>query len=189
MDPTHDNLDVPKALAEDLRRAFTVTHPVSAATDRAVIRSAQAHFGAKRRRRVLLIGGPLAAAAAIVLVVVIQRPSGTAPTRLALQESAPMATSPNATMPGAPREPARDAEADAAAGTPAPGLTAEGATWMRGDLTKDGVVNVLDAFALARAIEASTIDGAWDFSGDGIVDAKDIDLIAHAAVKLNGGSL
>ena len=54
-----------------------------------------------------------------------------------------------------------------------------------GDVDGDGRVDILDAFALARRIEArEPLDDHLDLNGDGVVDAQDVDAIAHAAVKL-----
>lgn len=53
------------------------------------------------------------------------------------------------------------------------------------DVDGNGRVDILDAFALARRIKASEpLDDHLDLNGDGVVDARDVDLIAHAAVKL-----
>ena len=57
----------------------------------------------------------------------------------------------------------------------------------REDFDRDGHVNILDAFALARQVQAGskttgTIDA--DFNADGIVDKQDVDFIAMTAVAL-----
>jgi len=53
------------------------------------------------------------------------------------------------------------------------------------DVDGNGRVDILDAFALARRIEArEPLDDHLDLNGDGVVDAQDVDAIAHAAVKL-----
>jgi hypothetical protein len=58
----------------------------------------------------------------------------------------------------------------------------------RGDYDRDGRVNILDAFALARRIESGgAADRAWDLNGDGAVDRLDVDSIAVAAVRIDGG--
>ncbi len=50
-------------------------------------------------------------------------------------------------------------------------------------------VNILDAFALARALKAGeTARPEWDYNGDGVVDRADVDRIAMAAVRLEGGT-
>jgi len=61
---------------------------------------------------------------------------------------------------------------------------------LKNDIDRDGAVNILDAFALARQIESpEEVDPTWDTNGDGIVDQKDVDTVAMAAVKLNEGVL
>ena len=56
---------------------------------------------------------------------------------------------------------------------------------VREDIDRNGRVDILDAFALARQIEAGSgrlPDG--DINGDGVVDAGDVDAIALKAVAL-----
>jgi hypothetical protein len=58
----------------------------------------------------------------------------------------------------------------------------------REDFDGDGRVDILDAFALARAIEAGDERRTdWDINRDGRVDRSDVDAVAMAAVRLNGG--
>ena len=60
----------------------------------------------------------------------------------------------------------------------------------RHDVDASGRVDILDAFALARRIEAAgDPDAEWDMNVDGAVDGADVDLIAMAAVRLEGGSV
>ena len=57
----------------------------------------------------------------------------------------------------------------------------------REDLNRDGRVDVLDAFALARRLQqGAAADRLFDINGDGVVDQKDIEAIAVRAVKLDG---
>jgi hypothetical protein len=55
------------------------------------------------------------------------------------------------------------------------------------DINGDGRVDILDALALARIVEGLT-EGqpatAWDFTGDGTVDQRDVEAVAAAAVRL-----
>ncbi|MBN1423308.1 hypothetical protein JXA88_02020 [Candidatus Fermentibacteria bacterium] len=54
-----------------------------------------------------------------------------------------------------------------------------------GDIDGNGEVDILDAFALARRMEATEkIEGGWDMNADGLVDEVDVDLIAAVAVAL-----
>ena len=66
---------------------------------------------------------------------------------------------------------------------PAPGISQK-------DIDANGRVDILDAFALARHIEAADDKKReWDINGDGTVNRGDVDLIAMAAVKLTGGAI
>ena len=52
------------------------------------------------------------------------------------------------------------------------------------DVNHDGRVDILDAYTLARKIaHHEPLDPAWDINGDGVVDQKDVDLIATLAVR------
>lgn len=53
------------------------------------------------------------------------------------------------------------------------------------DLDRNGEVNILDAFALARSLESGgrTL-AAWDVTGDGVVDERDVRAIAERAVRI-----
>jgi hypothetical protein len=54
------------------------------------------------------------------------------------------------------------------------------------DIDRNGRVDILDAFKLARYVESAEVAGKeWDFNGDGLVDSNDVDLVASAAVRLN----
>jgi len=52
------------------------------------------------------------------------------------------------------------------------------------DLNRDGRVDILDALAVALAIEAGRDDAAYDANRDGRVDRGDVDRIAAAAVAI-----
>lgn len=57
------------------------------------------------------------------------------------------------------------------------------------DVDRNGRVDILDAFVLARRVKASEgVDAEWDINGDGIVDSKDIDAVAARAVRINKGA-
>ncbi len=60
--------------------------------------------------------------------------------------------------------------------------------FVREDLNRDGRVDILDAFHLARDLEAGTPPPATlDLNGDGVVDRRDAEIIAALAVKLEKG--
>jgi len=70
--------------------------------------------------------------------------------------------------------------------TDRPALTGIEAT----DIDLNGRVDILDAFTLARQIEAAgRIEPEWDMNGDGLVDRSDVDTVALAAVRLDKGVL
>jgi len=49
-------------------------------------------------------------------------------------------------------------------------------------------VDILDAFKLARHVEsAGAVEAKWDFNADGLVNRKDVDAVASAAVRLDKG--
>lgn len=53
------------------------------------------------------------------------------------------------------------------------------------DFDGNGRVDILDAFALARALKDQTARGdRWDLDHDGRIDDRDVELIARAAVAL-----
>lgn len=64
--------------------------------------------------------------------------------------------------------------------------------FVREDFDRNGTVDILDAFAMARQIESAGLsdrhaglDGRrWDLTGDGSVDRKDLDVIAYEAVRI-----
>ena len=61
---------------------------------------------------------------------------------------------------------------------------------MREDFDRDGRVDILDAFALARRIEeGGESSRRWDLNEDGAVDRRDVDAIAMAAVSLERGRI
>jgi len=57
-----------------------------------------------------------------------------------------------------------------------------------GDIDLNGRVDILDAFKLARHVEsAGAVEAKWDFNADGLVNRKDVDAVASAAVRLDKG--
>ena len=56
------------------------------------------------------------------------------------------------------------------------------------DVNRDGQVDILDAFALARKVQQGiSADKKLDLNGDGVIDDKDVATIAGHAVKLEHG--
>jgi hypothetical protein len=57
----------------------------------------------------------------------------------------------------------------------------------REDFDRNGRVDVLDAFRLARALErGEPVPPAFDLDGDGVIDRRDVDLVAARAVRIHG---
>jgi hypothetical protein len=60
-------------------------------------------------------------------------------------------------------------------------------TALPGDVDGNGRIDILDAFALARRLEAGPVtDRRLDVTGEGIVDRLDVKAIAQRAVALDG---
>ena len=56
------------------------------------------------------------------------------------------------------------------------------------DVNRDGLVDILDAFQLARQLQAGAQpEPRLDVNGDGILDLRDVEVIAVRAVKLEKG--
>jgi hypothetical protein len=56
------------------------------------------------------------------------------------------------------------------------------------DIDRNGRVDILDAFKLARQIElAGSTEANLDINGDGLVNRDDVDIVALAAVRLDKG--
>jgi len=57
------------------------------------------------------------------------------------------------------------------------------------DIDRNGRVDILDAFSLARQVKAGgQLQRVQDVNGDGVIDEKDVDAVAMAAVSLKGGA-
>jgi len=70
-----------------------------------------------------------------------------------------------------------------------PALTPGGGPRLaRQDPYRDRQVDILDAFALARQIKSAAVpDPKFDVNGDGVVDERDVTVLAARAVKLPKG--
>ena len=68
---------------------------------------------------------------------------------------------------------------------PTPGPMIDPAAPIAMDIDGSGRIDILDAFVIARAIESgSSLSSAWDVTADGVVDLRDADAVAAAAVSL-----
>ena len=62
------------------------------------------------------------------------------------------------------------------------------AAFAKEDINHDGYVDILDAFAVARQLKGeSRPDTHLDVNGDGVVDERDVQVIATRAVELPKG--
>ena len=59
---------------------------------------------------------------------------------------------------------------------------------LAGDINGDGRVDILDAYIVARTLadksRTAPLPAAWDVNHDGVIDQKDVDWIANAAVRV-----
>lgn len=157
-------LHVSQSLRRDLAALFEPDIDVPAEVDEAILAQARQRMAALRRRRMVyrLVRTGVAAGAAVAAVLLIARPLG------------------DLDRPGMPAESERQKMS-------VPLRTAESATEPH-DIDGSGRVDILDAFAMARRLDAGEPgEPAWDFNGDGAVDERDIDAVAMAAVALRGG--
>src|SRR5262249_30206563 len=61
----------------------------------------------------------------------------------------------------------------------------QGLAYSREDLNRDGKVDILDAFILARKLQGAPVsDRTLDLNGDGLVNQRDVEIIAVHAVSL-----
>jgi hypothetical protein len=74
-------------------------------------------------------------------------------------------------------------------GQPATHVAVNAGPAVAGDVDGNGRVDMLDAFVLARKVDANATGNARgeDFNGDGVVDRRDVDAVAAMAVRLPGG--
>jgi len=156
----------PRQLADDLAALYGSGVPVPPEVDEAIM--GMARRGLVRGRRPLIIRWVAGAAAAAAILMVFWM--------LDMAERRARTPFPPADMVAAERR------------APAPSPAAQVA--MREDVDRSGRVDILDAFALARHVEADLKPRQeWDMNGDGIVNRVDVDTVALAAVSLQRGTL
>ena len=63
----------------------------------------------------------------------------------------------------------------------------ESTRFAREDINRDGRVDILDAFQLARETQSGSQSEARDLNGDGVVDHRDAEFIATRVVSLEKG--
>lgn len=155
----------------DLKALFEPAGAVPPQVDEAILGRARRHFARPRRLIIRLRwAAGIAAAAAVVAVGVVLYNAGV-PT---VYQPAESQLNGHVTAQRiSPEMPA--ALPDAGAGG-------------RADVDRNGRVDILDAFRLARHIESrGRIEAKWDLNGDGRIDRADVDLVAFAAVRLDKG--
>jgi hypothetical protein len=165
-DRQFENESLPRVreqLAADLKRLYRPPGAVPAEADRVILERAREHFAthgqsqAQPRRRIRVVFRRVVRVAAVAAVLVIA--FLIFPTRLSEQSTV---KSPPAPM-----------QTKAASNE---------------DIDHNGRVNILDAFAMARSLEKQdTTEKHWDFNGDGVVDRRDVDVVAYAAVRIPEG--
>jgi len=153
-------LEAPQGLAEDLAALYALDVPVPPEVDRAIVATARERFARKRHPRLVLRWGTVGAFAAAAAVIVLFL----LPALLVRP------------MDKASREAAETLEPDFRED--------------REDIDRNGRVDILDAFILARHIKsAGRPRDEWDMNGDGALDRTDVDMIARAAVSLERSSV
>lgn len=156
------DLTLPDELASQLREEFMPKIEVSAAIDDAVLSMARDHLQQQRRprRRAWWLSAGAAVAAALMLAVVLQRDP----------EVSPRVMAPSATT------------------APEPEAMEQGDVLLaQEDIDRNGRVDILDAFLLARRLERNESTDSWDLNHDGQVNRLDVTAVAMAAVRLDGG--
>ncbi len=203
----HDPIEPTPAFADDLQSIFGGDIRMKAPQVDAAIAGAVAGRAANLRRAKLIRWSflPVSAAAAALVLIAIW-PSATPPTPspagglLASRESRQEAEMEIAST---AKPEAQMALADSTAPAESLGRMREMAKQSNGgfsaalemdalaktdprDIDGNARIDILDAFALARAAQAGKAPAAWDQNGDGVVNGADADVIARIAVALDG---
>ena len=178
------DLGLSPKFSEDLNTLFKPHLSVPPEVDRAVLDQVHRHLSRRYRpRRAFRWAASTAAAAAVIIFAFILN--------IAREPTAEMA-----------REAAQDTAKKYTSYTarkPAPALVSSVIAEAQIDIDQNGRVDILDAFKLARHVESESTDRTetnlslrkqgWDINGDGLVNRKDVDLVASAAVRLDKGVL
>lgn len=155
--------DLPPALLRDLSDLYAGP-AVPREVDARVRNDAITHFARASRksrpsRLLRWVGGGAAAAAAVALATLLLPQNESGPQRAVVMREADRAAPPVASPP----------------------LSIASAE----DIDRNGRVDILDAFAIARALqERNGPPDAWDVTGDGKVDQGDVDRVAGNAVRV-----
>lgn len=196
------------ALARDLQALFDdgAVHMSAPKVDAAIAQATRARMANLRRAKLMkwsMLSMSSAVAAALVLVALWPGAAPSTP-----RASAPLATADpelgaleaDAAIASA-AEPQAEAQLALADAPSAESLTfsrddAAGAPSARArrelskaeldprDIDGNTRIDILDALAIARAVQAGNAQANWDFNGDGAVTQADVDVVAHVAVTL-----
>lgn len=175
------DMRVPPKLSADLNTIFKPQFTIPPEVDRAVMERANRHFVKRHRRsRLLRWAGSVAAAAAIIIFAFVldstKRSGQTVshPEYSLTKESVQSVSSPDYSL-------SREA---------GPTVSSLSNIVAQTDIDRNGRVDILDAFKLARRIEIASGSAAdLDINGDGLANYDDVDAVALAAVSLNKGVL
>ncbi|MHC4061462.1 MAG: dockerin type I domain-containing protein, partial [Planctomycetota bacterium] len=160
------DLQASQKLSGDLKALFEPHGSVPPEVDRAVMDKVNRH-SVRRRRLLLRWVGPVAAAAAAAVIVFAVMFDGGKERKLS-----------EATAPYSENRAAKQIVA----------LTQRASAAGEIDIDGSGRVDILDAFKLARYIRSTDRpEMKWDINGDGLVNRKDVDVLAFAAVRLDKG--
>ncbi len=148
----------------DLKGLLQPPNSVPQAIDKKIIAMAQAKFSKKPHYKILRWLAPLAAAAVIIVAVSLNMPKQVSKKAVtenkAITLQTPMAKLPDRSV----------------------AISGE-------DIDKDGSVDILDAMKLDMKIKNADAGPEYDFNKDGVVNKKDVDMVAFYAVRINKGVL
>jgi len=68
-----------------------------------------------------------------------------------------------------------------------PASTAGDSKRLAADVDADGRVDIVDAMVLAADVRAGRRGAGADVNGDGVIDERDVEAVAHLAVRVNRG--
>ncbi len=155
----------------DMQALFEPAGAVPPQVDKAILRQAHRHFARPRRLVIRLRwAAGVAAAAAVIAIGVVLYNAGVPTVHQPVESQLNGHVTAQRISPEMPAT--------------LPAVAAGG----RADVDRNGRVDILDAYRLARHIESrDRIEARWDLNGDGRIDRADVDLVAFAAVRLDKG--
>ncbi len=170
--PTVPNFDDIPPVSDDVAQRLRALHaraPIPAHVQDAILTHARRIAARRAFQRRILLAAPLAAAAGLALAVWVAWPSNTS--RLGVQHPPAFASGLES---GEFEKGGRTAGALPHAVVP-------------GDLNRDGSVDMRDALALAQRVQRSVVQPGDDQNADGVVDSRDVDVVAMLAVSIRTG--